>query len=192
MKKTIALTLALILLFFCTICFSSCNRLSKYPITNIDNYGEYDDCVGKRETHFFPELDKSIMSNFRYSFNKDCIIDCAHEIYLEFNIENEDKFATFISEHQNSIIQEYENVIVQEFMYDKAYTEVVIEDNIRSRYADDGKLVIDYAYIKKFLYNKENNSVIFINLYVMDYWEFENSTYIERFNIDTTKLKLNR
>ena len=192
MIKTIALALALILLFCCMICFSIYNNLSKYPITNIDNYGEYDDCVDKSETDFFPELDKRIMSNFTYSFNKDCFIDCAHEIYLEFNIENEDKFATFISEHQNRIIQEYENVIVQEFMYDKAYTEVVIEDNICSRYADDGKLVIDYAYIKKFLYNKENNSVIFINLYVIDYWEFENSTYIERFNIDTTMLKLNR
>ena len=158
MKKTIALTLALILLFFCTICFSSCNMLSKYPITNIDKYGEYDDCVGESETQFFPELDKSIMSNFRYSFNKDCFIDCAHEIYLEFNIENEDKFATFISEHQNSIIEEYENVIVREFKYDKAYIEVVIEDKISSRYTDDGKLAIDSAYIQKFLYNEENNS----------------------------------
>ena len=191
MIKTIALALALILFFCCMICFSIYNNLSKYPITNIDNYGEYDDCVDKSETDFFPELDKSIMSNFIYSFNKDCFIDCAHEIYLEFNIENEDKFATFISENQNRIIQEYENVIVQEFMYDKAYTEVVIEDNICSRYAYDGELVIDYAFIKKFLYNKENNSVIFINLYVIDCWDFENSTYIERFNIDTTTLKLN-
>ena len=192
MIKTIALALALILFFCCMICFSIYNNLSKYPITNIDNYGEYDDCVGKSETQFFPELDKSIMSNFRYSFNKDCFIDCAHEIYLEFNIENEDKFATFISEHQNSIIEEYENVIVREFKYDKAYIEVVIEDKISSRYADDGKLAIDSAYIQKFLYNEENNSVIFINLYVIDCWDFENSTYIERFNIDTTTLKLNR
>ena len=191
MIKTIALALALILFFCCMICFSIYNNLSKYPITNIDNYGEYDDCVGKSETQFFPELDKSIMSNFRYSFNKDCFIDCAHEIYLEFNIENEDKFATFISEHQNSIIEEYENVIVREFKYDKAYIEVVIEDKISSRYADDGKLAIDSAYIQKFLYNEENNSVIFINLYVIDCWDFENSTYIERFNIDTTTLKLN-
>ena len=189
MKKTIALTLALILLFFCTICFSSCNKFSEYPVTNIDNYGEYDRCVDKSETRFFPELDKSIMSNFRYSYNKDCVIDCAHEIYLEFNIEDEDKFATFISEHQNNIIQEYENVIVQKFMYNKAYTEVVIQDNIRPRHTDNGKLVIDHAYIKKFLYNKENNSVIFVNLYVIDYWGFENSTYIERFNIDPTMLK---
>ncbi len=128
------------------------------------------------------------MSNFKYSYNVNCFIDCAHEIYLEFTIENENEFAAFISEHQNSIIQEYENVIVQEFVYDKAYTEVVIKDNIRSRYADDGKLVIDYAYVKKLLYNEENNSVIFINLYVIDYWEFENSTYIERFSIDPNGL----
>jgi len=184
--------LAIILLLY-TLCLAGCSIKVPYKrTTDINEYGKYDNCVGESETNFFPELDKNIMSNFKYSYNVDCFIDCAHEIYLEFNIENEDKFATFISEHQNSIIQEYENVIVQEFMYDKAYTEVVIEDNIRSRYADDGKLVIDYAYIKKFLYNKENNSVIFINLYVIDYWEFENSTYIERFNIDTTMLKLNR
>ena len=145
MKKMIALVLTLILLFLCMMCFSSCDNLSKYPITSIDNYGEYDDCVGKGETHFFPELDKSIMSNIKYSFNKDCFIDCAHEIYLEFTIENKDGFAAFINEHQNSIIQENENAIVQEFIYDTAYTEVVIQDIIRSRYTDDGELVIDYA-----------------------------------------------
>ena len=44
--------------------------------------------------------------------------------------------------------------------------------------------MIDYAYIRKMLYCEENNSIIFVNLYVVDYWGFENSTYIERFNID--------
>ena len=188
MKKPIISALTLILISLCTMSFSSCDKPSKYPITNIDNYGEYDDCVGESETNFFPELDKSIMSNFRYSFNKDCFIDCAHEIYLEFTIENEDEFTAFVNEHQKNIMQENENVIVQEFIYDKAYTEVVIKDIIFSRCTDDGVLAIDYAYIQKLLYNEENNSIIFINLYVVDYWEFENSTYIERFNIDIATL----
>lgn len=191
MKKMIALALTLISLFLCTMSFSGCDIISKYPITDIDKYGEYSDCVNEYETNFFPELDKSIMSNFRYSYNRDCIIDCCHEIYLEFTIENEDAFATFISEHQNRIIQENENVIVQEFEYNNAYTEVVIRDELMSRY-EDGDLVIDCAYIQKLIYNEENNTVIFISLSVIDYWKFENSTYIERFNIDPTTLKLNR
>ena len=188
MKKTIALTLALILLFICTMCFSSCNKLSKYPITNIDNYGKYDDCVGKSETNFFPELDKSIMSNFKYSYNAYCFIDCAHEIYLEFTIENEDEFTQFINEKQNSIMQENTDATVQKLKYDESYTEVVIEDRITTRYSNDGELVIDSAYIRKLIYNEDINSIIFVHLYVMDYWEFENSTYIERFNIDPNTL----
>ena len=130
------------------------------------------------------------MSDFRYSYNIDCFFDCSHEIYLEFTIKNEDAFATFISEHQNRIMQENENVIVQEFKYNNAYTEVVIWDELMSRY-EDGDLVIDRACIQKLIYNEENNTVIFISLSVIDYWKFENSTYIERFNIDPTTLKLN-
>jgi hypothetical protein len=182
-------TILTIILVICIFCFAECSiKVPHNRTTDISEYSKYDNCVGESETNFFPELDENIMSNFKYSYNVDCFIDCAHEIYLEFNIENEDEFAAFISEHQNKILQENEDVIVQQFMYDEAYTEVVIEDIIRSRYTDDDELVIDYAYVRKLIYNEENNSVIFIYLYVEDYWEFENSTYIERFNIDPNGL----
>ncbi len=184
MKKILAIILVL-----CTFCLAGCSiKVPHKRTTDINEYGKYDNCVGESETNFFPELDENIMSNFKYSYNVDCFIDCAHEIYLEFNIENEDEFAAFISEHQNKILQENEDAIVQQFVYDTAYTEVVIKDYIFSRYTDDGELVIDRAYIRKLIYNEENNSVIFIYLYVVDYWEFENSTYIERFNIDPNGL----
>ena len=182
MKKILAIILVL-----CIFSFSGCNIYPDHRTTDIGEYGKYDNCVNEHEIKFFPQLNEDIMSDFKYSYNVDCVIDCAHEIYLEFTIEDEDEFAAFINEHQSSIIQENENVIVQEFIYDTSYTEVVIEDYICSRYADVG-LVIDCAYVRKLLYNEETHSVIFVNLYVMDYWEFENSTYISRFNIDPNVL----
>lgn len=183
MKKTLA-----IILLLCALSLSGCMGAPKKHITDINEYGKYDTCVGEWETAFFPKLDKNIMSNFKYSYNVDCYIDCAHEIYLEFTIEDKEEFANFINRHQNSIIQEYENVIVQTFKHDEAYTEVVIDDDIRTRKDDDGRLVIDCAHIRKLIYNEESRSIIFVTLYVTDYWGFENSTYIERFSIDPRKL----
>ncbi len=185
MKKLLAIILVL-----CTLCLSSC-FLIEVPhshITDIVEYGKYDNCVGEHETKFFPELNEDIMSNFKYSYNVDCIIDCAHEIYLEFTIENEAEFANFISENRNNIIQTNKDVATQKFKYDETYTEVIIEDVIEARYNDEGELVIDYAYIRKMLYSEETNSIIFVNLYVVDYWKFENSTYIERFDINPQEL----
>lgn len=116
MKKILA-----IILLLCTFCLAGCYIKVPYKhTTDINEYGKYDNCVGESETNFFPELDKNIMSNFKYSYNVDCFIDCAHEIYLEFNIENEDAFAAFISECQNKILQENEDAIVQQFIYDTA------------------------------------------------------------------------
>ena len=85
-------------------------------------------------------------------------------------------------------MQENTDATVQKLKYDESYTEVVIEDRITTRYSNDGELVIDSAYIRKLIYNEDINSIIFVHLYVMDYWEFENSTYIERFNIDPNTL----
>ena len=73
------------------------------------------------------------MSNFKYSYNAYCFIDCAHEIYLEFTIENEDEFTQFINEKQSSIMQENTDATVQKLKYDESYTEVVIEDRITTR-----------------------------------------------------------
>ena len=185
MKKLLA-----IIFLICTLCLSSCIKVPRSHITDITAYGRYDNCVGESETNFFPQLNEKTMSNFKYSYNVDCFIDCAHEIYLEFTIEDEEEFTKFINENRHSIIQENEDAIVQQFMYDESYTEVVIEDVIRTRYTDNGELVIDFSYIRKFLYNEEKNSIIFVNLHVVDYWEFENSMYIERFSIDTRQLPL--
>ncbi len=177
-----------IILVLCAICLSSCAPHSH--ITNIAEYGKYDDCVAEHETKFFPELNEDIMSNFKYSYNADCIIDCAHEIYLEFTIEDEAEFANFINENKNNIIQSNKDVVTQKFKYDGTYTEVIIEDVIEIRHNDEGELAIDRAFIRKMLYSEETSSIIFINLYVVDYWELENSTYIERFDINTQELPL--
>ena len=182
MKKILAIILVL-----CTLCLSSCG-LFTHRTTDIAKYGKYDNCVGELETEFFPELDENIMSNFKYSYNVDCFIDCAHEIYLEFTIEDEAEFTNFIEKNQNSIMQSHKDAVTQKFKYDEKYTEVVIEDIIKARHYDDGELAISYAYIKKMIYCEENNSIIFVNLYVVDYWGFENSTYIERFSIDPNGL----
>ena len=161
------------------------NNRSFDPITtDINKYGIYKDCVSEYETQLFPQLDKNIMSDIKYSYNAYCFIDCAHEIYLEFTIENEDEFTKFINENKNRITQAYNDVTVRNFKHDESYTEVVVHDSIHTRKDSNGVLVIDDAYIKKLMYNEENNSIIFINLYVVDFWEFANSTYIERFNIN--------
>ena len=184
MKKILAIMFVL-----CILCLSSCGLFNKdLDTTDIEKYGIYDTCVHENIGEFFPELDKSIMSNFKYSYNSYCFIDCAHEIYLEFTIENEDEFTQFINEKQSSIMQENTDATVQKLKYDESYTEVVIEDRITTRYSNDGELVIDSAYIRKLIYNEDSNSIIFVYLYVVDYWEFENSTYIERFNIDPNTL----
>ena len=187
MKKLLA-----IILLLCTLCLWGCIKVPYGHITDISAYGEYDNCVGEDETYFFPELNEDIMSNFKYSYNVDCFIDCAHEIYLEFTIEDEAEFTNFINENQNSITQSNKNVVVQKFKYDETYTEVVIEDVIKTRHDERDELAIDYAYIRKMIYSEENNSIIFVNLYVIDYWGFKNSTYIERFGIDPYELPLGR
>ena len=184
MKKLLA-----IILLLCILCLSSCIKVPYCHITDITAYGKYDNCVSESETNWLPQLNEKTMSNFKYSYNVDCYIDCAHEIYLEFTIENEEEFTKFINENRHSIVQKYEDAIVQQFMYDESYTEVVIEDVIRTTYAYN-ELAIGFAYIRKFLYNEEKNSIIFVNLYVVDYWKFENSMYIERFSIDTHQLPL--
>lgn len=184
MKKILA-----IILMLCTLCLSSCG-IFEHCTTDINKYGKYDNCVGESEINFFPELNKDIMSNFKYSYNVDCFIDCAHEIYLEFTIEDEAEFTNFIEENKNSITQSHKDVVTQKFKYDEAYTEVVIEDLIKARHYDDGELAISFAYIKKMIYCEETNSIIFVNLYVVDYWKFENSTYIERFDINPQELSL--
>ena len=184
MKKILA-----IMFVFCILCLSSCGIFIKdLDTTDIEKYGIFDTCVHESIGDFFPKLDKSIMSNFKYSYNAYCFIDCAHEIYLEFTIENEDEFTQFINEKQSSIIQENTDAKVQKLKYDESYTEVVIGDRITTEYGNDGELAIECAYIRKLIYNEDSNSIIFVYLYVMDYWEFENSTYIERFNIDPNTL----
>ena len=183
MKKILAIMFVL-----CILCLSSCGLFKDLDTTDIEKYGIYDTCAHENIGEFFPELDKSIMSNFKYSYNAYCFIDCAHEIYLEFTIENDDEFTQFINEKQSRIMQENTEATVQKLKYDESYTEVVIEDRITTRYSNDGELVIDSAYIRKLIYNEDINSIIFVHLYVVDYWEFENSTYIERFNIDPNTL----
>ena len=51
-------------------------------------------------------------------------------------------------------------------------------------------MIMATAYTILELKNKSTITYIakFVNLYVVDYWEFENSTYIERFNIDPNGL----
>ena len=182
MKKLLSIILVL-----CTLCITSCG-IYDHQTTDIKRYGKYDSCVGEGETDFFPELNEDIMSNVKYSYSVDCFIDCAHEIYLEFTIEDEAEFTDFINENKNSITTNNPNVVMQKFKYDEAYTELVIEDVINTRYNDEGTLVIDYAYVRKMIYNEESKSIIFVNLYVIDYWEIENSRYIERFDIDPQEL----
>ena len=184
MKKTLAICLLL-----CTLYLSSCGLFVKnLDTTDIEKYGIYDDCVGEDATDFFPQLDKNIMSNFRYSYNTNCFADCAHEIYLEFTIENEDEFTKFIEAKQNDILQKKEGAAIQKFKYDENYSEIVIKDKITTRRDRNNDLVIDSAMIYKVIYNEQDHTVIFVSLYVMDYWEFENSTYIERFHIDPNTL----
>ena len=171
------------LLIICTLLLSSCGFFEAHT-TDIAKYGRFKRCVSDWEFEFFPRLDTDIMSGIRYSYNADCIIDCAHEIYLEFTIEDEESFSSFLKEHSNAITQKKRDAVIREFKYDKSYTEVVIEDEILMRTSDEDELVIDHAYVRKMLYNDESNCIVFINLYVIDYWELENSTYISRFNID--------
>ena len=99
-----------IILVFCTLCLSGCG-IFDHCTTDINKYGKYDNCVIESEINFFPELNKDIMSNFKYSYDADCFIDCAHEIYLEFTIEDEAEFTNFINESQNSITQINKNII---------------------------------------------------------------------------------
>ncbi len=172
MKKVLA-----IIILLCTLCLSSCMPMR---VTGIENYGKYAICVGDWETDFFPEIDKNIMSNFKYSYNAWCAWDCAHEIYLEFTIEDEEEFSKFINDTKIKVFQKYEEAIVQKFRFDESYTEVVIEDNI---YAAP-PATINKAYVRKFMYNEDTNSLIFVNLYVIDNWGCKNSEYMKRFNIE--------
>ena len=156
--------------------------------TDISDYcvitGNYDNDRPAEFIHsFFPEEVDDDFSNVSYLYIAQRGDTYACQIWLEFDIENEDAFKDFISSNTVS-----ENVTV--FSYDTAYMDYTIANDFELTSPQDDKaddIHIEYAKIGKILYNEDTQHIIFYALCLYDGGYSSTKIFgdfFSRFNID--------
>ena len=182
MKKIVS-----VVTFVCVVllsCFSLTSCGESEIITDLSYYGTYQSCMPDDLADFFPELDESIMSDIFYIYTDGCFIDCANEVYVEFTIKDEKAFHNFVEENIKRLNHTWPGVVERRFEFDNAWNEVVITDTIRSDISSDGETIgFDNTCVQKMMYNDIDNTVVFVYLYVMDWWEYDVPYYPKRFDL---------
>lgn len=153
-----------------------------YQTTDIKDYGNFvgtydDENLNKYITGFFPDVIQDHFDVVKYSYKavRGDTISC--EAYLEFTIEDEEKFDLYTSAITN-------NDKTNEFAYDTSFTERVFSDYLQLTSSQEG---IERANIQKILYSDESNTVIFVFIMVHDggYTRADAyDAYFSRFDID--------
>ena len=74
---------------------------------------------------------------------------------------------------------------LKEFFFASEYSEYVISDetSVYTTYSLEENYM-DSPDIRKILFNDKDNTVIFISIYGLDPFYYENSQYFKRFNLD--------
>lgn len=159
--------------------------------TAISDYGNYDGTAVDSFTtqyiqSFFPREIEDYFSDVKYSYKVENTDTYGFEAFLEFTIENETEFQTYISE-----ITSDENW--QDFSYAPGYKEYSIENVLELDIdaVDDPSSVfyrqILYAKIRKVLYSPEEQRIIYVAIGVYDGGGIGTNylnVFFDRFQID--------
>lgn len=157
----------------------------QYSTTNVSDYGKYvgnydNDFPEEFINSFFPEKIEINFSDVKYSYKAQKGDTYAFEAYLEFQIENEAEFQSYISEKTgNSAVK---------FKYDSDFKEYVIFDEFQLN-GEESKSIRG-AKIGKILYSEKDQRIIYVAIGVYDGGMVTTDflcQYFERFDIDPTK-----
>lgn len=140
--------------------------------TDLADYGEFTGTGSKSFVEnyinsIFPQSIDESFTNVSYSFKAENIDTYGFEAYLEFSIEDTEEFNRYI----DAIKQEYS---FQDFPYDSSFQECKIED-VFVLFTDtdyDPTSIPHYqitqAKIRKILYSKESQTIIYVAMGVYD------------------------
>jgi hypothetical protein len=170
-----------------------------YVTTNINEYGKFqgthqDDEVEEMVMSFFPSEISQNFEDVKYTYKAERAIASGFEAYLEFTIEDSEKYAEFVDEYTEGI----EGVTSP---YDEAYTEYIIEDYFVLLYSDDevvdGMIVdsegreddysIRFADVRKIICCPDEQRIIFVAIGVFESGGTDAKflcTYFNRFDIN--------
>ena len=190
MKKSI-----LIILIISVLSFSGCGLFDHIynisEITEVEQYGNFypldqnDQYITEYIGDFVPKKLEDYFSNVKYVYRY-CTEPLLQEIYLEFTIEDETKY--------NSYINEYIDVNhVELFEYDDSFFQYQESDIMALQHQDDvDGPTVGYTLIKKILYSNETNTIIFIVISIpyndMPFSK-ENIYFFEKYDIDLLHYK---
>ncbi len=178
MKKlfvTKIIAIALLILLSMPVTLISAFQVSfegKSYTTNIENYGIYD--YNLVDDHFPQEVTEN-MTPVYYSYYLDGLFDIVYELYLEVEMPNEE-YEKYKSQYENDL---------KECFFAPKYTEYVLSDKT-SVYTvhslEEG--FMDSPDIRKIIFNDEERIIIFLSIYGLDPFYYENSYYFKRFKLD--------
>ena len=170
-----------------------------YVTTDINEYGKFqgthqDDEVEEMVMSFFPSEISQNFEDVEYTYKAERAIASGFEAYLEFTIEDSEKYAEFVDEYTEGI----EGVTSP---YDEAYTEYIIEDYFVLVHSDDevvdGMIVdsegreddysIKFADVRKIICCPDEQRIIFVAIGVFESGGTDAKflcTYFNRFDIN--------
>ncbi|MBQ4510190.1 MAG: DUF3267 domain-containing protein [Clostridia bacterium] len=173
--KIVAIVLAIVsaipLSFLSVIQTSLC--IKSYT-TDVNNYGVYD-YPEYMADDYFPEKITDSMTPICYSYYLDGFFDVVYELYLEVQM-TETEYEKYKSQYENEL---------KDFFFASEYSEYVISDetSMYTTYSFEENYM-DSPDIRKILFNDKDDTVIFISIYGLDPFYYENSYYFKRFNLD--------
>ena len=156
--------------------------------TDIADYGEitgnYDNEVPAQFIFsFFPEIISNDYSNVSYQYTAQKGDAYACQVWLEFDIEDEEKFNDFIHTYTDS-----EQTAI--FQYDPDYMDYTTSNDFtltRPENDEPGDIHIEYARIGKIMYSKSSQHIICYALCIYDGGYSSTKTFgdfFTRFNMD--------
>lgn len=139
--------------------------------TDIKNYGKYDEHV-LTGVDLLPDEITEGMTPIRYSYYCDATWDVTYEIYLELRL-SEDAY--------RELKGKYEDELIPSRLGD-GYLEYVVSDKLPVDPAKPDRS--GYPEIEKIVFLESERIAVFEVMYGGDPFYFENSAYIDRFDID--------
>lgn len=188
-----AVLLGLILALFAMLLYLITPR--QYITSDIQDYGHYignfdNKSVQEFISSFFPEEIESYFADITYSYRAQKNDAYAFEAYLQFRIEDTDRYTAFIEEHTKQMSY-------STFCYDDTYDEyVLIDEFVPTQSASqqpnnpDAKIHILNAKIGKILCSSSKQEIIFVALGVYDGGIVTTdflTVYFNRFKIDPSE-----
>ena len=159
----------------------------QYITTDINDYGKYvgnydNDFAQEFIPSFFPKEIDDTFADVKYSYRAQKGDSYAFEAYLEFKIEDVEKFKAYIGDEicGKSV----------EFKYDSDFKEYIVSDEFQPTGSERNG--IRYAKIGKILYSEANQRIIYVAMGVYDGGGVTTDflcEYFNRFNINPATYK---